>query len=232
MELKGVLAPLMAAGLALLALPAAAESLLQKLQGNVRAAVVEAEAAAARIGPAPVAAIDFAGMQFAPAGIQETVELTGQSPVFVFPEGKTRYAAFAIPELRPGSQLAMTQVDGSLSTRGWRATVRPILLLLDADFREIDRWIPDAFPYDHGGMKHYGHKAVRRVEAHMAKAKYAVLLADPRAVGQVHAVKFQSSQMMLFPSENHFELPFSHEGVVLLNFRAQVGFQQRRAMGR
>lgn len=81
-------------------------------------------------------------------------------------------------------------------------------------------------------MKHYGHKAVRRVEAHMAKAKYAVLLADPRAVGQVHAVKFQSSQMMLFPSENHFELPFSHEGVVLLNFRAQVGFQQRRAMGR
>ena len=235
MKMKtSVLVGLAAACLVLAALPASAETLREKVLGMVRAADVEADAAAARIEQAAVTATEYAQMPFAPAGIQETVELSGQSPVFAFPEGKARYAALEIPKLRVGSQLAMTQVDlGGAEVRGWRATVRPILILLDADFREVVRWAPETFEYDHSAMRHEGHKAVKRVDQDMVRAKYAVLLADPRAVGERHAMFLNpAAYPYMYESDRHFDLPFAHEGAVLLNFRAQVGFQQRRRMGR
>lgn len=233
MQLKTiVLAGLAAACLGVAAMPASAETFREKVLGMVRAADVEAAAAATRIEQAATTP-DYAQMQFAPAGIQEVVELSGQSPVFVFPEGRARYAALEIPTLRLGSQLAMTQVDKSFSTRGWRPTVRPILILLDADLREVDRWVPDTFEYDHSAMRHEGHKAVKRVDENMVRAKFAVLLADPRAVGERHAMYLNPVvYQYMYESDRHFDLPFAHEGAVLLNFRAQVGFQQRRRMGR
>ena len=229
-----VLARLATACLVLAALPASAETLREKVLSMVRAADVETDAAAARIEQAAATTTDYAQMHFAPAGIQETVELSAQSPVFVFAEGKARYAALEIPQLRVGSQLAMTQVDlGGKEARGWRATVRPILILLDADFREVVRWAPETFDYDHSAMRYEGHKAVRRVDENMVRAKYAVLLADPRAVGERHAMYLNPAvYQYMYESDGHFDLPFAHEGAVLLNFRAQVGFQQRRRMGR
>lgn len=236
MSIQGAFAAMLCALALTLSAPAArAGSIEEDIAEGVKHAQAIADASRARLEAAPPCCDGYAQLDFAPARVKSKLELTAQSPVIQLDGGKTRAYALRVPKLRVGSQVGLVQVDRGTKLEKMQPVVMPMVVLLDEQYQEVGRLAPEKFDYYVG----YGHRSVLKITPEIARARYAIVAANPVSSGRLLTREAQPGTYMMVgaipvvtPDIPEFQVAYAPEGRLQINFDSRPGYLQRRAEGR
>lgn len=176
-----------------------------------------------RVANGTVCCTSYREMRFTPLalGSEHEIILSDVSPMFAFPFGKTRFEAFALPPLESGDTLVVKAIE-LISGPDAKPIFRPALVLLDEAFQPIQPSPSLAFKDHFNGWSFEGHEGAIAIDSAYARARYAIVAADPAFSNQSYVRRAHSTTMpaggnaYVSTSVAQQRYPYGYEGRALV----------------